>query len=514
MTCTSNHFGLCEICHKINSLDSYQSVIDGIVNKITAELPCIDAAMIRIIDKKCERLEVAAHCGLSDAYIKKGDILLSESEVGRKVFIDGETIVATIAEEDKFKYFDYVTRENIQAIITAPLKTTTYSLGVLRGYSFKQTSFSEEEIETFKRLALQAAIAIETFKSLKRSKTLVEFSQKIISSTNLDDILQTTVVYASDILNLKGSSIRLYNANNHQMELMASWGLGEVFLATGYHSIDEMPIEKEVMNGKEIYIPEISKDPRFKRAEMAQQEGVVSVLCLPLSSSEKIFGTFRVYTAHKYFFSEDEINYLKTLANQTATAIQNAYQLKRLQKLSTVTSAMNKSLNKEEVFKKIVIGAAEATDSIGCALLTWNPRKTQLSLKSFHGNISEELLHLIQEYYVERSEKELYEEQVSFKNITNTMHIADKCKELDIGSIIRIPIISKERNLGLLICFVSGRRHGSSISESEIEFFRILANSAATALENMRLYEALTKKYNALVDDVFIYYDSFSRGME
>ncbi|MBR0518541.1 GAF domain-containing protein, partial [bacterium] len=79
---------------------------------------------------------------------------------------------------------------------------------------------------------------------------------------------------------------------------------------------------------------------------MAEKEKVVSLFGLPLASAERAFGVLRVYSTAVYNFSEDEINYLKVLANQTSIAIQNAHQIERLHRLSLVTNAMNKSLSK------------------------------------------------------------------------------------------------------------------------------------------------------------------------
>ena len=49
---------------------------------------------------------------------------------------------------------------------------------------------------------------------------------------------------------------------------------------------------------------------------------------------------------------------------------------------------------------------------------------------------------------------------------------------------------------------------------SEIEFFTAMANEAAVAIENAKLYEHLNKKYNNLVEDIFLWYDGTSRGMD
>ena len=46
------------------------------------------------------------------------------------------------------------------------------------------------------------------------------------------------------------------------------------------------------------------------------------------------------------------------------------------------------------------------------------------------------------------------------------------------------------------------------------EFFKALSNAAATAISNMKQYEKVNKKYMDMVDDVFVWYDGYSRGLE
>lgn len=511
MTCEKNNFGLCEICLGINSIDSYKCVMENIAKKIVEELDFIDASMIRMSDRTCKKLEIASYCGLSDNYIHKGDILLSESEVGRRVFINGETVVLNLSDENDRKsvqYFDFVEKEKITSIITAPMKTTTYCMGILRGYSRTLNSFTPEQIELFSKYASQAAIAVETFRSMKRMKTLVEFSQKVNSSLNLQEILDTAVQYAAEGLNLKGASIRIYENRTGQMELMASYGLSEMFLSTGLHNLTYMPIDQEIMQGNPLYIQDVGKDERFKHQDMAKKEKVVSLYGLPLASSERVFGVLRVYSTSTYVFSEDEINYLKVLANQTSIAIQNAHQIERLHRLSLVTNAMNKSLSKDEVFKQIVSGLYEATASVGSALFIWQQSFSRFTLKAFYGNVSEESLQALQQKYDDDSEHELYDKNITISDIS-----VNELKQLGIKSSIRIPIILKDHVIGLILCFTS-ERHDNHISESENEFFKALSNAAATAISNMKQYEKVNKKYMDMVDDVFVWYDGYSRGLE
>ena len=57
---------------------------------------------------------------------------------------------------------------------------------------------------------------------------------------------------------------------------------------------------------------------------MAQSEGLVSLLAVPLSVRERVIGVFNCYTAKKHRFTDEKRTLFMTLANQTALAIENA----------------------------------------------------------------------------------------------------------------------------------------------------------------------------------------------
>ena len=113
---------------------------------------------------------------------------------------------------------------------------------------------------------------------------------------------------------------------------------------------------------------------------------------------------------------------------------------------------MNKSLSKDEVFKQIVSGLYEATASVGSALFIWQPSFSRFTLKSFYGNVSEESLQAVQQKYDDDSEHELYDKNITINDIS-----VSELKQLGIKSAIRIPIILKDRVIGLILCFTSER---------------------------------------------------------
>jgi len=503
----NDNFGLCDICLSINSLDSYNDVMNSIVKKVQ-ELTFIDAVLIRLMNKEGTRLDIAAHCGLSEEYLNKGPIFIEKSNLDKATLAESAPIVISNPSKDKrIQYPDKVGKEKIQGIISTPLKTCSHTLGVLRGYSFKASKFSPEQVSIFKKLAAQAAVAIETFRTLERSKRLLEVSKKVNSSLDLDNILQTTVQFAAESLKVKGATIRLFNENTNIMELRAYWGVSDDFMLSGPSLLEELPIDQEVMKGKTIYLPEVTADSRFCHADIAEKEGIVSALCVPLETMDRNIGTLRIYTAQVYKFSEEEIYFLKTIANQAAIAVHNYLIFKKMQSLLDVTTSLSQSLNKHEVFRKIVHGATSATNAKGSAVFIWKESKEQFRVKA-HNGIPEELAFEIANRDTEKIKTLIANDKIVINKESSAL-----MKQLGIGSVLMLPMKSKEHLTGALICFLSAQRN-TEPNEEEINFYKALANAATIAIENARLYDGINKKYNEMVDDVFVWYDGMSKGMD
>jgi len=90
---------MCDICLSITSAESYREVMKKIVQRAT-ELFDLKGALIRILDKRAQTLEIAAHYGLSEEYVQKGPIYLAESKIDQET-IAGNTVIIKNAQKDK-----------------------------------------------------------------------------------------------------------------------------------------------------------------------------------------------------------------------------------------------------------------------------------------------------------------------------------------------------------------------------------------------------------------------------
>ena len=155
-------------------------------------------------------------------------------------------------------------------------------------------------------------------------KALYQAALTISSSLELDQVLQSVVMSITEAMQVKACGLRLLNPNTGRLELSAVYGLSGGYLSKGPVDVVHSPIDSEALCGSPVYIADVRTDQRFQYQEAAKQEGIVSVLCVPLEVRGQAIGVMRVYTDHATTFKEDDVQFLSVLASLAALAIENA----------------------------------------------------------------------------------------------------------------------------------------------------------------------------------------------
>jgi GAF domain-containing protein len=63
-----------------------------------------------------------------------------------------------------------------------------------------------------------------------------------------------------------------------------------------------------------IGIYDVSDDPRIQYPEAAKKEGIASILSVPIMVGDEAIGAIRIYTAEKWEFTLDDVNFVQALA--------------------------------------------------------------------------------------------------------------------------------------------------------------------------------------------------------
>jgi YesN/AraC family two-component response regulator len=132
-----------------------------------------------LYNKRTNSLDLNSTCGLSDGYLKKGQ--LDGARSIPEVLASSEPVCIEAALFDQhLQYPEEARKEGLSAILSLPLGIDEKPLGVLRLYRADARSFTAEEITVLKRLADLAARAIQNAKSFQRIRHDMEELKKYI----------------------------------------------------------------------------------------------------------------------------------------------------------------------------------------------------------------------------------------------------------------------------------------------------------------------------------------------
>lgn len=121
---------------------------------------------------------------------------------------------------------------------------------------------------------------------------------------------------------MKGVIIRLLDEDSNSLKRVASYGLSEAFLNKG--PISAKRSVTEALQGKTVVIEDVSKDKTLQYPKETKEEGINSMICVPIRSREKIIGVMRLYSSCIRKYPQDFITVMEAVAHTGALAIQNA----------------------------------------------------------------------------------------------------------------------------------------------------------------------------------------------
>ncbi|MBU1487724.1 GAF and ANTAR domain-containing protein [bacterium] len=162
----------------------------------------------------------------------------------------------------------------------------------------------------------------------KRLKAVSKVSEAIVSNLYLEDILRLITTVTAEVMGSKICSLMLLDEERQELVVRATHSISEDF----YKAYNRKPNLKtgEGIAGKVVEencpraVTDVTKEKDYKYKEMARKEGLVSLLCVPLSVKGKVIGALTSYTSSVHKFAQSEIDILTTVANQAAIAIENA----------------------------------------------------------------------------------------------------------------------------------------------------------------------------------------------
>jgi len=351
-----------EVARAILSVLNVKEVLHLISKRIVVALDA-KASALMLINEQTGKLEIMASHLLSKEYLSKGPLDLEKSI---SEALKGEPVLVENAPTDKrIQYREMAKKEGIASILSVPMTIRGEVRGVLRIYTARPRIFTENELELIAAMAEIGAIAIENahlfeskedelsellekggvdydykaptekyrIKAVSEGKISPEQSyhyfrelhaltRTIAADMEVEKIMENVVKEIAQAMDVKGCSLLWLNSLTKELELIATYGLSQAYLVKGPLKMDRsIP---QALDGEAIFIENVQEDPRIQYPEAAQEEGIVSILSVPILVKEKVTVVLRLYLSKSIPLVQEEIEFAEAAAEIGGIAILNA----------------------------------------------------------------------------------------------------------------------------------------------------------------------------------------------
>ena len=169
------------------------------------------------------------------------------------------------------------------------------------------------------------------------SQAFKQIAKTANSPLPLKNVLNSAAKSAAKALKAAGCSIMLLNPQKEHFDIIAAYGLSDLYLRKG--ALKASKSLPEVLNGKLVAIFDVSQDERAQYPEAAETEGISSVVAAPITHRGETIGEIRIYTREPRRFSQADKEFLATVANIIAVSLEKneLYQVLKAEHEETVT---------------------------------------------------------------------------------------------------------------------------------------------------------------------------------
>ena len=343
-------------------------------------------------------------------------------------------------------------------------------------------------------------------------QAMVETSREISAVLDLEVVLRSIATHARRLVKgdvvliaplardamVAPARVVLGSRTGRDIVVRPGVGMGGWVLANG----------EPFMTDDYVNDPRIVHDPTYD--EMFRDEGMVSALALPITLKGEIIGILSVISRKPAAFAGGDVDTLQRLAQQAAIAMANArlydeakLKTARLETLIRVSQVMTSTLEPQRI-AEVITEAMNTTLAPGTVVRMWEtPDDAKVwvpfgpSRPAGDGDVEDDLTlpagaGLVGAVAAQRTplvvDDVRYDERVVRRAAIEREGIV---------SFLGLPLLREEKLLGVLCAATRTRHH---FSDDEVSLFASLAQQAAIAIENARLYQDLRQSHGELVN--------------
>jgi len=394
----------------------------------------------------------------------------------------------------------------MQSLAALPLKRATHVLGVLAVAFDTPHHFSEHERRILELLAEQAAIAIERTRFLasktRRSNQLAlinKVARQATATLNLSEILDMTATAVRRSFGYFNVALFLVDRASCEIVLRSIAGGHAMVMRRGYRqSIGNGIVGDAADTGQTLLVNDVAQESRYQPI-MPTIKPVGSELAVPIVRGDEVIGVLDIRDLERGAFDQEDVRAMETLADQLATAIDNARLHEETQRRVAELTAVQEtnlrvvaSLDTKEVLDSVahnVLNLVDADDvhiflqnsendglEFGTAL--WRGRPSPTNLQKEPDDFTCAVLESNRSLVINHASEHPY-------------FASSEAQDSGVRAIAGFPLVGASGVVGVMtVAYL----HPHLFSADELRILGLLASQAATAVTNARLYEETRRR--------------------
>ncbi|TGM06268.1 GAF domain-containing SpoIIE family protein phosphatase [Leptospira jelokensis] len=336
--------------------------------------------------------------------------------------------------------------------------------------------------------------------SLSKFRSLLHISSILNANLDLHQLLPLIMLYSKDLLEAEASSLFLLENDEFLYCEVALGEKGEIIQEYARLEFGEGIVGMVAKEKKPIALEDAYKDPRFNPG-MDKRTGfkTKSLICVPLFVEERLIGTLEVINkTNDRIFNDADLEYLISLSEVAATAIQNANTKdsldKRILELSLLyefekLSVSEKSLN--ELGKWMLNRVLEYLGASSGTIYLANNTKQELGILAAKG-IPEDAYDQIKVPYGTGVSGWVAEKKESL--LIHNLDMDPRYNKLspyrfESKSLISAPLIYQNELLGVIS--INNKISGYAFLHSDLDLLTNIAARLSNTIKNAQLFHQI-----------------------
>ncbi len=317
---------------------------------------------------------------------------------------------------------------------------------------------------------------------MPRIAVLYDAGQAVLSTLDLDEVLQRILAIASDFFRLHNVAVRLLDKETQELCLRSQIGRDGAKLRERI-KVGEGISGVAALKKQPVYVPDVSKDPRY----VCSVDTTRSELAIPLMVGDEVMGVLDCQSDRPDHFDRETIDLLTLFSTQASMALQNArlhaleqQRARQLRAINAVAQQCTAVLDLEELLGRVCELVHQSFQSEQVSLLL--REQEDLVLRAHHGGLTP---------LVPRGTRFAASDQPWSEILAKSSTLIQSRAQgselyAETATRMSVPLISFGQVLGILL--LDSSRNGV-FSESDVQPLESVADICSTAIQNAHYVE-------------------------